>query len=58
MHTTNSDTDAGERLANGIPAYRESHRSAMASMALNDVVEVSETEFYVTQWLPYGFPKR
>ena len=27
-------------------------------MALNDVVEVSETEFYVTQWLPFGFPKR
>ena len=27
-------------------------------MALNDVVEASETEFYVTQWLPYGYPKR
>ena len=27
-------------------------------MALNDVVEASPTEFYVTQWLPYSYPKR
>ena len=27
-------------------------------MALNDVVEASETEFYVSQWLPFGYPKR
>jgi len=27
-------------------------------MALNDVVEASPNEFYVTQWLPYAYPKR
>ena len=27
-------------------------------MALNDVVEASSNEFYVTQWLPYAYPKR
>jgi len=27
-------------------------------MSLNDVVEASPTEFYVTQWLPYSYPKR
>ena len=27
-------------------------------MGLNDVVEASETEFYVSQWLPFGYPKR
>ena len=27
-------------------------------MALNDVVEASSSEFYVTQWLPYPYPKR
>ena len=27
-------------------------------MALNDVVEVSPSEFYVSQWLPFGYPKR
>ena len=27
-------------------------------MGLNDVVEASETEFYASQWLPFGYPKR
>ena len=27
-------------------------------MALNDVVEASPSEFYVTQWLPYPYPRR
>ena len=27
-------------------------------MALNDVVEASANEIYVTQWIPYPYPKR